>query len=474
MTAQGFWGVRKPELPPKRSAKLPKRLSAQGTWVFSHLDQECRISRMEPSTNRPVESHPSKSSLRARVFVALLFVAVFAFGVGYSLGVGGYKAEVNGIKVNISRDLPSDKKELDFSLFWQVWDTVKESYFDTKKINDANLVWGAIKGMVAAVGDPYTVFLTPDEQRVTQEDLSGNFEGIGIQIGYIGTQLAVIAPLPGSPSEEVGIKAGDIIVGIKDEARGVERGTVGISLPEAVQLIRGKAGSKVTLSLLREGQDEPLIMEVTRQEIKVPSVTLKFVGEGGTIAHLKIHKFGEETFNEWGEAVLEIQKKQNLAGIIVDVRNNPGGYLQGAVDLGSEFLEKGDVVVVEEYANGSKDEFFVEETGKLSREKIVVLINGGSASASEILAGALRDIKKTPIVGETSFGKGTVQDVKVLAGGTGLHITVARWLTPSGYWVDGNGLTPDIELPDNPETEEDEQLTRAIEVVNNFSSLSGR
>lgn len=434
-----------------------------------------RISRMEPIENQPIESHAPKFSLnKARVFITVLLVAILAFVVGYALGDDGYKAEANGIKVNISRDLPEEQKSLDFSLFWQVWDTVEESYFDTKKIDDANLVWGAIKGMVAAVGDPYTVFLTPEEQRVTQEDLSGNFEGIGIQIGYIGTQLAVVAPLPSSPAEEVGILAGDIIVGIKDEAKGVERGTVGISLPDAVQLIRGEAGSTVTLSLLREGQDAPVIVDVTRREINVPSVTLKFVGEGETIAHLKVLKFGGETLDEWNEAVLEIQKKQNLSGIILDVRNNPGGYLQGAVDLGSEFLENGDVVVIEEYGNGSKNEFFVERAGKLTREKTVVLVNGGSASASEILAGALRDIKKTPIVGETSFGKGTVQEAKVLTGDTGLHITVARWLTPSGFWVNENGLKPDYELADNPETEEDEQLTRAIEVVNNFSSLSGR
>src|SRR3989344_1280542 len=411
---------------------------------------------------------------KARVIVLGLLVAVFAFAVGYAAGVDGYKATAQGFKVNISREIPPEQKDLDFNLFWQVWDTLEESYFDHSKIKDANLVLGAIKGMVAAVGDPYTAFLTPDEQRVTQEDLSGNFEGIGIQIGFIGTQLAVVAPLPNSPAEEAGIVAGDIIVGIKDEAKGVERGTVGITLPEAVQLIRWEAGSKITLSLLREGAEAPVVADVVRKEIAVPSVALEFVGEGERIAHLRVLKFGGETLAEWNEAVLEIQKKADLTGIIVDVRNNPGGYLLGAVDLGSEFLENGDTVVVEEYANGGKNEFFVERAGKLTRDKVVVLINGGSASASEILAGALRDIKETPLVGETSFGKGTVQDAKELEGGTGLHITVAKWLTPSGVWVNEGALKPDYEVEDNPETPEDEQLTKAIEVINNFSSLSGR
>ncbi len=411
---------------------------------------------------------------KARLFIIVLLINILVFSLGYAFGMDGYKVTNSGPKVTVSREAPQKYEDVDFDLFWRVWDTVDESYFDNAKINKAAMVWGAIKGMVAAVGDPYTVFLTPDEQRVTEEDLSGNFEGIGIQIGFKGSQLAVVAPLPGSPAEEVGIQAGDIIAGIKDEAKEVERGTVGITLPEAVQLIRGEANTKVTLSLLREGDETPIIIDVTRREINVPSVTLEFVGENGNIAHLKVMKFGGETLAEWDEAVLTILKKQDLAGIILDVRNNPGGYLQGAVDLGSEFLNKGDVVVTEEYANGGKNEFFVREMGKLTRDKVVVLVNGGSASASEILAGALRDIKEVPLVGETSFGKGTVQEAKQLEADTGLHITVARWLTPEGYWVNEKGLTPDYEVEDNPETTDDEQLARAIEIMTTLSPLSGR
>jgi carboxyl-terminal processing protease len=324
---------------------------------------------------------------------------------------------------------------------------------------ESDLVLGAMKGMVAAVGDPYTVFLTPSENKVTQEDLSGNFEGVGIQIGFKGASLAVVAPLPGSPAEEAGVKAGDLIAGIKDEEKDIERGTVGITLPEAVQIIRGKAGTTVKLSLLRDGNDTPIVVDLVRREINVPSVTLSFVGPQENIAHLKVSKFGGETLTEWDNAILEIQKKQNLAGIVVDVRNNPGGYLQGAVDLGSEFLEEGEVVVSEEYADGSRDEYYVERVGRLIRENTVVLINGGSASASEILAGALRDTKKAPLIGETSFGKGTVQEAKQLENDLGLHITVARWLTPAGTWVNEKGLTPDHIVEDNVETPEDEQLS---------------
>lgn len=406
------------------------------------------------------------------IILFLVFGALFLV-LGYAVGAKGYKVSTSKYNVVVDRDLPEEKKDLNFSLFWSVWDTLEESYFNKSQIDESKLVFGAIKGMVAAVGDPYTVFLTPDEQRVTREDLSGNFEGVGIQIGFKGSQLAVVAPLRGSPAEEAGIEAGDIIIGIIDEEKGIERGTVGITLPEAVQIIRGEAGSTVTLSLLREGADTPIIVDVVRKEINVPSVELTFVGENENIAHLKVLKFGGETLSEWDDAVLSILQKQDLAGVILDVRNNPGGYLQGAVDLGSEFLENGDVVVVEEYADGSKTEFFVERVGRLTRDDVVVLINGGSASASEILAGALKDHKNAELIGEKSFGKGTVQEAKELTGEVGLHVTVARWLTPSGFWVNDVGLTPDFEVEENTETLEDEQLLRAIEVLSGFSLSSG-
>lgn len=436
------------------------------------MKARCKISCMEES---PVTPQTSKSSSinKIRVVILVLIFSVLSLAVGYSIGAKGYKVSPSGYSVNINRDVPAEKKDLDFSLFWNIWDALETSYFDKSKIDESKLVFGAIKGMVSALGDPYTVFLTPDEQRVTQEDLSGNFSGVGIQIGFKGTQLAVVAPLPGSPAEKAGIEAGDLIVGIKDENKGIERGTVGINLPDAVQIIRGEAGSKITLSLLREGVERPIIVDVERAEINVPSVELSFVGPNDSVAHLKVLKFGGETQAEWDRAVLEILKKQNLSGIVLDVRNNPGGYLQGAVDLGSEFLKEGDVVVAEQFADGTKDEYVVERVGRLIRDKVVVLINGGSASASEILAGALRDQKGIKLIGNKSFGKGTVQEAKQLLGEVGLHITIAKWLTPNGTWVHDTGLTPDVEVEDDNETLEDEQLERAISELLNLSYSSG-
>ena len=415
---------------------------------------------MEP--NSPL---PKINFTLIRYLILALIVLAATFSAGYLLGFKGYQGSLAEFpKVTITRELPPDKKDLDFSLFWRVWDTINTSYFDKEKVISANMVYGAIEGMVSALGDPYTVFLPPDKNRVVQEDLLGSFDGIGIQIGFKGNQLAVIAPLPNSPSEKAGIEAGDFIVGIKDEAKGIERGTVGISITDAVSAIRGPAGTIVTLTLLREGQEEPIVVDVVRESIDVPSVTLTFVGDDENIAQVRLLKFGGETEAEWEEAVIEILKKQSLKGIVLDLRNNPGGYLQGAVDIASEFMKTGRVVVIEERGE-QKSEYVVEKIGRFPNTPLVVLVNQGSASASEILAGALRDDKKVKLVGEKTFGKGTIQEPQQVDGGAGLHITVARWLTPSGVWVDGEGLTPDFELEDNGETDEDEQLQKAIELL---------
>lgn len=414
-------------------------------------------------------------TLVRNVILAVLLLS-FVFTIGYFLGNRGYVIKNEGpVNVTISRELPRDKSDLDFSLFWRIWDTVSEKYLDKAKIVPSEMIYGAIKGMVAAIGDPYTVFLTPKENRVVSEDLQGSFEGIGIQIGFKGTQLAVIAPLPDSPAEKEGIKAGDFIVGIKDEASHIDRGTIGISLPEAVQAIRGPKGTKVTLLILREGEPEPKTFEITRTNLEVPSVVLKFVGENESIAHLKLLKFGAETDGEWGKAVSEINAKCKMltaervipkkCGIVLDLRNNPGGYLQGAVDTASEFLKSGLTVVIEESSDGTKSEFKVGKIGRLQKVGLVVLVNEGSASASEILAGALRDHDRAKIVGEKTFGKGTIQEPLELENGAGLHITTARWLTPNGTWVNEKGLEPDVKIEDKADTEKDEQLEEAIKML---------
>lgn len=386
-----------------------------------------------------------------------------AFGIGYKAGIEGFQVNLQNTApaVTITREVPV--KNLNFSLFWTIWDTLQTSYFDKSKLIPSNMVYGAIKGMVDAVGDPYTVFLPPSDNRISNEDLQGNFEGVGIQIGFKGTQLAVMAPLPGSPAEKAGIKAGDFIVGIKDEAKKIDRGTTNISVTDAVAAIRGPAGTKVTLALLRDGVEKPIIVDLLREKINIPSVTVEYPTPG--VAHIRLLKFGGETTFEWQKAISEVNSKK-LDRIVLDLRNNPGGYLQASVDLAGEFLPQGSVAVIEEKASGTKTEFKTTRTGQMIGKRLVILVNGGSASASEILAGALRDNRKVRLIGEKTFGKGTIQEPQELAGGAGLHITIARWLTPSGFWVNEKGLEPDVTIKDNPDTENDEQLDEAVKLVN--------
>lgn len=390
------------------------------------------------------------------ITIGVIFVS------GYGLGANGFKLDSGSFpKIKISREVP-DNRDIDFGLFWRIWDTIDTSYYDKSKISPQKMVYGAIAGMVSSMGDPYTAFLPPDENKVVEEDLSGSFEGVGIQIGFKGKNLAVIAPLPKSPAEESGVKAGDLIVGIIDEDKKIDIGTSGIALSDAVKIIRGKAGTKVTLVLLREDSTEPFKKEITRKAIDVPSVSVSYL-ENNTIAHIKLIKFGADTEKEWAKAVSQIvDHGSQLTGVVLDLRNNPGGYLQSSVDIAGEFLKKDSVVVIEDRGGKNKTDYKTSRSGSFQETKVVILVNGGSASASEILAGALSEAKGYKLVGEKTFGKGTIQEPLQLEKGSSLHITVAKWLTPNGNWVNEKGLEPDVVVTDDQETEIDEQLQEAI------------
>lgn len=396
--------------------------------------------------------------------ILVLVLMFFALIVGYGFGQAGFEANfVKGPKVTITRVTP--EPNLDFSLFWKVWDLLGSSYFDKSKIMPSKMVYGAIQGMVSSLGDPYTMFLPPSENSITNQDLQGNFSGVGIELGYKGTQLAVEAPLPGSPAEKAGVKPGDLIVGIKDVAKKLNITTDGINLNEAVTDIRGPVGSIVTLTLVRQGLSSPLVVDLVRAQINVPSVTLNYVGTGSDIAHISILKFGGDTFTEWQKYVTEVSGKSNTKGIILDLRNNPGGYLQDAVDIAGEFLPKNSVVVIQQNGDGSKQELRTDREGAFLNSKMVVLVNGGSASASEILSGALRDDRGIQLIGDKTFGKGTIQEPEDLDNGAGIHITIAKWLTPNGTWVHGVGLTPDVKVSNDQNSTVDNQLNKAIQVV---------
>jgi len=392
-----------------------------------------------------------------RLTVLIIAFVVLAGGVGYWLGGQGLIINLGGPqKITIDRTTPADK-DLDFSLFWTVWDRLAATYLDKTALKSREMIYGAIKGMVASLGDPYTVFLPPQENKEAKEDLNGTFEGVGIQLGYIDEQLAVIAPLSGMPAESAGVKAGDLILKVDEQE------TTDMTLPEAVSLIRGSKGTVVKLTLLHQGETESYVAEIVRSTIIVPSVEVVFLEEN--VARLKLMRFGERTSNEWAMAVNQILTNQPaVEGVILDLRNNPGGYLSGSVFIASEFLSSG-VVVKQEDATGNQESYSVDRQGILLHQPLVVLVNQGSASASEIVAGALQEYKRAKIVGENTFGKGTIQEAEDLPGGAGLHITTARWLLPSGKSIDKDGIVPDNQITDDPTTEEDEQLQEAIKLL---------
>ncbi len=400
---------------------------------------------------------------KVRNIILSVFVLVFVFSGGYTLGHSGFKASVDkAYKVKIDREVPPEK-DVDFKLFWQIWDTLSQQYFDKTKLVPSQMVYGAIQGMVSALGDPYTMFLPPKENKTVNEDLSGKFQGVGMQLGFRNDRLAVIAPLEGSPAEAAGVKAGDYVAHITDTVKGIDINTNGIALPLAVQTIRGDAGTKVTITFIRDGVNKPIVLEITRAELNFPSVSLTYVGKDKNIARIRLAKFDADTPQEWDKAVNELITKDGLKGIILDVRNNPGGYLQAAVDIAGDFLPNGSLVVAEAKGDGTRVEYKTDRLPRLEKYRTIVLINEGSASASEILSGALRDQKDIKLYGDKSFGKGTVQVPLEIPGGSGLHVTVAKWLTPSGTWVHGTGLEPDVTIEIKEDDKEDMQLQGAVD-----------
>lgn len=401
----------------------------------------------------------------AKINVVTLIIAFLTLILGWQLGHFDYKIQIekNRPKISIENKIPQGRQEIDFKLFWQVWDLVSKEYVDKKALDPQKMYYGAIAGMVQALGDPYTVFLPPEAQKTTKEELGGSFEGVGIQLGFNKEKrLVVVAPLKGTPADKAGIKAVDMIIKIDD------KDTTGISLPEAVNLIRGKKGTKVTLEILREDEEKPKVFILSRDTIIIKSVEFeaKIIQNNKKIAYIKLSRFGEKTEEEWNKAVsdaLAIGPK----GIILDLRNNPGGFLEGSVFIGSEFIPKGKDIVFQEDSQGGKKSFKSDRDGRLLNIPLVVLINKGSASAAEIVAGAIQDHKRGKLVGEQSFGKGTIQEAQELSSGTGLHITTAKWLTPGGKWIHNSGLVPDINIENvngGEKDTKDEQLEKALEL----------
>lgn len=381
-----------------------------------------------------------------------------------------YRASILDLDIGGLRPIINQGQEerqpspVDFSLFWEVWGKIHREYVDKEELDTQEMVYGAIEGMVKAVGDPFTNFLKPEISEKFREEISGSFSGVGIEIGIRKNQLTVIAPLKNTPAYRAGVEAGDKIIKIDD------KDTAGITLREAVSLIRGERGSKVILTMAREGLDEPKEISIIRDKIKIPTIELSFIGENQRIAHIEIYTFNNNVDSDFRDAAKKILAS-NADRIILDIRNNPGGLLDSAIYISSWFLEKDSTVVIEKLGSGKESALKAKNIGSLKHLPVVIIVNKGSASASEILAGALQDNRGIQIIGEKTFGKGSVQMLYELDGKSSLKVTIAKWLTPNGRSINDDGIQPNIEVErtsEDMDNDKDPQLDKAIEIIKNL------
>lgn len=387
--------------------------------------------------------------LKRNLVLFFLVIVIFgAFGLGVLFGKTQKVCEV------------CPPQDVNFSLFWETWKVIQEKFVDKAKINVQNMIYGAISGMVESLEDPYTVFLNPEDNKRFIEDVRGTFEGIGMEVDIRNGQLQVVAPLEGTPAQAAGLVPGDKIIEINGTS------TANMTIEEAVNLIRGPKGTEVSLTVFRDGWKETKEFKIIRATIEVPSLKLDIREDN--IAHLTLYQFSEKAAFDFSEAAIKILGS-DADRIILDLRNNPGGYLEVAQDIAGWFLEREQIVVIEDFGAGKEQEFYkARGNSQLLSYPIVVLINKGSASGAEILAGALRDNREIKLIGETSFGKGSVQELAKLKDDSSLKITIAKWLTPKGDFITGKGLEPDIkaEMTENDRKEnKDPQLEKAIEII---------
>ena len=397
--------------------------------------------------NAPPIQERRKARKAVAAYLAIVFV-VSSFLWGYHLGsergagpTGSASAtfEIVGAGENRATE------KLDFAQFWDIWQTIRERYA-RQPVDEKQMYNGAIAGMVASLGDPHSIYFEPKAAEEFNRELSGKFEGIGAEIGMKKNLLVVVAPLPGSPAEKAGLLPSDQILGIDD------LDATGMTVDEAVDHIRGEKGTKVKLHIGRKGKDKPLVFEITRDTIAIQSVKLTNIKtpKGKRLAVITITHFNGDTVERFMDAVSKVSVSET-DGLIVDLRNNPGGYLDGAIRILGEWVP-GEVVVSERYADQTKEEHRSAGRGRLKDLPTVVLVNGGSASASEIVSGALQDLGKAKLIGTKTFGKGSVQDLIDLKDGASLKLTIALWYTPKDQNIDENGIAPDYVVE---RTEED-------------------
>lgn len=399
-----------------------------------------------------------KNSKIKHISITILFIIIF-FGFGIYVGGSNYR-EINKV-MGISGKETQVSTETDFSPFWKVWNIINEKYPSPDKITDQERVYGAISGLMGSLKDPYSVFFNPEEAKSFEEEIAGNFDGIGMEVGLKNGIITVIAPLKDTPAYRADIKSGDKIFKIDNTT------TTDLSIEEAIKLIRGPKGTTVTLTIYRGDEKQPREIKIVRDTINIPTLDTEIRKDG--IFVVKLYSFSANSANLFRNAMKEFVASKSDK-LILDLRGNPGGYLDASVDMASWFLKSGKVVVTEDYGNNREPEIFRSKGYDIFTDKLkfVILIDGGSASASEILAGAMQDNNRAKLVGETSFGKGSVQQVIDVTPDTIVKITVAKWLTPNGNSISEKGLAPDYEVKitqKDLDAKLDPQMDKAVELL---------
>ncbi len=396
--------------------------------------------------------------------IAAIVAAVFVIGVyfGYS-----HRPPVDKITGLFNKEVEKPQ-QVDFMPFWTAWNAVEAKYVARGVIDQQKLVWGAIEGMVSSLDDPYSVFFPPKESQLFESSVKGEFSGVGMELGVRDRVLTVIAPLKNTPAYRAGLKAGDKILKINATS------TENMAVDEAILLIRGERGTPVEFTIAREGEKEPLVIKVVRDTIQIPVIDTE--KKPGGIFIIRLYNFSENSPSAFRDALREMLASGSDK-LILDLRGNPGGYLEASVDIASWFLPAGKIVAREDFGNHEQKDYRSRGYDIFKNLPFVVLVNQGSASAAEILAGALRDNKVALLVGEKTFGKGSVQELIPVTNNTSLKITIARWLTPNGNSISEKGLTPDVEVKltkDDVAAGRDSQLEKAMEILNGAKSNIAR
>jgi carboxyl-terminal processing protease len=398
------------------------------------------------------------------LIVAILLMGSFFIGKSVGLEVS-QRSAINAPGI-LNADL-GKPEQVDFATFWRVWDILNDKFVPsttTDAITDQEKVYGAIEGLAASLNDPYTAFLPPVENEIFEADVRGNFEGVGMEISVRDGVLTVISPIKGSPAYEAGVLPGDKIVKIGDKS------TYNMTTEESVTLIRGKKGTAVVFTVIREGTDQPIEISVIRDVIDIPTINTEKRADG--VFLIELYSFSANSPNLFRLALREfIDAKSDK--LLLDLRGNPGGYLEAAIDMASWFLPGGKIVVQEDFGNDEPEKVYRSSGYDIfnSKLKMVILVDGGSASASEILAGALKEHGIAKLVGDTTFGKGSVQELIPITSDTSLKVTIARWLTPNGVSISDAGIEPDVKVELTSEDVvdgKDLQKDKALELLLNW------